>query len=111
MDRNDALKIVYAFRNGIPPDNHVTEPIVGRQAEMEQLSRIFDGNSSSRGHLLQANSGSGKTHLLRFLREKALKEGFLVGTVKLDSSAEVKLNRMDQIAAEVFRDIQLPGSE
>ncbi|AFM28236.1 BREX system ATP-binding domain-containing protein [Desulfomonile tiedjei] len=108
MDRNEALKVIYAFRNGIPPESRVSLFTVGRQTELEELTRLFDGEG---GLLLQANSGSGKTHLFRFLREKALADGFAVGSITLDSSAEVKLNRMDQIVAAVFRDIQLPGME
>jgi hypothetical protein len=109
MERNEALRIIYAFRNGIPPENHVSSLTVGRQSEMEELNKLIRGVGDSKSLLLQANSGSGKTHLLRFMREKALEEGVAVGSVTLDSSAEVKLNRMDQIVAAVFRDIQLPG--
>jgi Cdc6-like AAA superfamily ATPase len=111
MDRNEALRVIYAFRNGIPPENHVSSFTVGRQSEMEELTKLIQGKGDSRGLLLQANSGSGKTHLLRFVRDTALEEGIAVGSVTLDSSAEVKLNRMDQILAAIFRDIQLPGLE
>ena len=111
MDRSEALKVIYSFRNGVPPEHGVSRFTVGRQTELEELTRIFEKENSSHGLLLQANSGSGKTHLFRFLREKALENGIAVGAVTFDSSSEVKLNRMDQIVAAVFRDIRLPDVE
>lgn len=111
MDRNEAQKIIYSFRNGVPPESYITMFTVGRENELEELTRFLDGHKASHGLLVQANSGSGKTHLFRFLTEKALEAGFVVGAVTFDSSAEVKLNRMDQIVAAIFRNIRLPRVE
>ncbi len=111
MDRREALNIIYALRNGMPPENAVSRFTVGREAEIGQLMKLLGDSQGSGSLLIQANSGSGKTHLLRFIKEKALEEGILIGSVVLDSSTEVKLSRMDHIIAAVFRTLEWPGSK
>ncbi len=59
---------------------------------------------------IKANYGSGKTHLLRLLREYALKQGYAVSLVGLDATASVRFNRMDQIVGAVMRGLIVPGA-
>jgi hypothetical protein len=82
---------------------------VGRKMEVAQL-QAFLQESSACSVLLQANYGSGKTHLLRFLRECALEAGYVVSAVTLDAKSAVRFNRMDQIMGAIFRNIELPSS-
>jgi hypothetical protein len=60
--------------------------------------------------LLKANYGSGKSHLLRFIRETALKEGFAISSVTLDAKSAVRFNRMDQILGAVWRGLEIPDA-
>jgi hypothetical protein len=80
---------------------------VGRHSEVTQLQEYLRANKSC-SVLLQANYGSGKTHLLRFLRESALSSGFVVSAVTLDAKSAVRFNRMDQILGAIFRNLELP---
>jgi hypothetical protein len=56
--------------------------------------------------LLKANYGSGKTHLLQLIREKALKEDFLVSSVVLDANSGVRFNRLDQVFGAIMRGLE-----
>lgn len=61
--------------------------------------------------LLKANYGSGKSHLLQLIREKALRGGFAVSLVVLDAKSGVRFNRMDQIFGQILRQLEIPGTD
>lgn len=109
MDRPEAFRIIESLRLGIPPDGAVRHFTIGREEEIEDLRmRVQAGRS---GLLyVKANYGSGKTHLLRLLREYGLEQGYAVSLVSLDATASVRFNRMDQIVGAVMRGLQVPGS-
>ena len=76
MDKKTAPKAIESLRKGIPPDGLVREFTVGREDEIEDLSSRLKDNVGT-ALLLKANYGSGKTHLLRFIREEALENDYL----------------------------------
>ena len=91
------------MRKGIPPDGFVRYFTVGRESEIAQLRAKLNPNGGG-ALLLKANYGSGKTHLLRFIREHALEENWVVSVISLDSAAAVRFNRMDQIGRASCRE-------
>jgi len=58
--------------------------------------------------LLKANYGAGKSHLLRLIREKALKLNHAVSYVVLDAKSGIRFNRMDQVLGAILRSVELP---
>jgi hypothetical protein len=80
---------------------------VGRQEEIRRLERHLDHRQPG-ALLLQANYGSGKTHLLRYIRETALDKGFAVSLIALDARSAVRFNRMDQILGAICRHVEVP---
>lgn len=110
MNRDQALKIIEAFGNGVPPDTYVGRFTVGRESDIRQLRELLHGENPN-PLLLQADAGSGKTHSLRLIRETALEEGFAVSLVTLDYSSETSFHKMDLIVGAVCRGIELPGRE
>ncbi len=108
MNVKEAQKVIEALRTGLPPDGYVRHFTVGRQSEVSQLiAKLGDGQPGSL--LLKANYGSGKTHLLRFIREAALEEGYAVSSVTLDARSAVRFNRMDQILGAIWRGLEIPS--
>ncbi len=100
-------RVIESLRLGIPPDGYVRYFTVGRVSEIAELTaRLQQENSGAL--LLKANYGSGKSHLLRFIRETALKENFAVSTVTLDAKSAVRFNRMDQILGAIWRGLEVP---
>lgn len=108
MQPADAQRVVESLRKGIPPDGFVRHFTVGRASEIAQLVKRLD-HAVPGALLLKANYGSGKTHLLRFIRERALEEGFAVSAVTLDCKGAVRFNRMDQVFGAICRNIEVPG--
>jgi len=108
MDLVEAQRVIESLRKGIPPDGFVRHFTVGRASEVAQLTeRLDDGVPGAL--LLKANYGSGKTHLLRFIREYALERGFAVSAVTLDCKGAVRFNRMDQVFGAICRSIEVPN--
>ena len=96
MEIAEACRVIESLRKGIPPDGFVRHFTVGRDFEIRQLTRQFSDPKAG-ALLLKANYGSGKTHLLKFIREYALENSYAASTVTLDAKGAVRFNRMDQI--------------
>jgi hypothetical protein len=104
-----AQRVIESLRMGIPPEGHIGYFTVGRKAEIAQLtSRLTRADSGAL--LVKANYGSGKTHLLRFIREEALRNDFAVSAVTLDAKGAVRFNRMDQVFGAICRNIEIPSA-
>lgn len=104
----EVRRVIESLRLGIPPDGYVRYFTVGRISEIAELTaRLQHGKPGAL--LLKANYGSGKSHLLRFIRETALKENFAVSTVTLDAKSAVRFNRMDQILGAIWRGLEIPS--
>jgi hypothetical protein len=105
-----AQKIIESLRKGIPPDGQIRHLTVGRETEIKDLvSRLDRGD---RGALLiKANYGSGKTHLLKFIRETALQDGYAVSFVTLDAKSAIRFNRLDQILGSIWRNLEIPNGK
>ena len=101
-----AEKILEDLRKGIPPVGALELFTVGRNEEIEWLdNHLVDDEAYAL--LLKANYGSGKSHLLQLIREKALRECFAVSLVVLDAKSGVRFNRMDQIFGQILRHMEL----
>lgn len=109
IDQREALKVVESLRTGVPPKGHVREFTVGRKGEVESLERALkeDGSGSL---LLVANYGAGKSHLLRFVEETALAQGYAVSFVTVAAQGAVRFNRMDQVIGAIWRGVELPNA-
>ncbi|MCB5224662.1 MAG: BREX system ATP-binding domain-containing protein [Candidatus Cloacimonadaceae bacterium] len=108
MNSIQAQIIIESLRKGIPPEGFVRHFTVGRKDEIADLRERLNTHSDT-VLLLKANYGSGKTHLLKFIREEALERNYAVSSVTLDSNSGVRFNRMDQIVGAVCRNIEMPG--
>ncbi len=109
MNRGQAERAIESLRMGIPPEELVRHFTVGRSSEIRDLTRRLE--SGKRGVLLlHANYGSGKTHLLSFIREAALDNNYAISSVAVDSRGGVRFNRMDQVLGAICRKIEVPGS-
>jgi hypothetical protein len=107
MDAAQAQRVIESLRKGIPPEGFVRHFTVGRKKEIADLAERLETQARF-ALLLRANYGSGKTHLLRFIREIALTENYAVSSVTLDANSAVRFNRMDQIFGAICRNIEVP---
>lgn len=105
MHAAEAHNIIEDLRAGIPPLGAVRQFTVGRQHEIDQLLVTLRTGQPA-VTLLQANYGTGKSHLLQLIREMALAEGYVVSTIVVDAKSEVRFNRMDQVLGAAFRGLE-----
>lgn len=103
-----AIRVIESLRHGIPPEGCISEFTFGRKDEIDELHKVLL-NKDGGALLLRANYGSGKTHLLKLIREMALSYGYAVSLITLDSKSAVRFNRMDQIFGQVCRQLEVPG--
>ena len=109
MDPSHAQRVIEDLRIGIPPDGYVCHFTVGRKSEIDRLNTRLK-QAQKGALLLKANYGSGKTHLLRYLKERALAENYVVSSVTLDAKSAVRFNRMDQILGAIWRGLETPNN-
>ena len=106
MTTDEARRAVESLRHGLPPTGRVRQFTVGRQSEIEELrARLNRGETGAL--LLRANYGTGKTHMLHYIKEEALDCGYVVSLVTLDANGEVRFSQMDQIMGAVVRQLQM----
>ncbi|MEA5477851.1 BREX system ATP-binding domain-containing protein [Pseudanabaena galeata UHCC 0370] len=103
-------KVVESLRYGIPPEGFVSHFTVGRLSEINELTTRLHNNQAGT-LLLKANYGAGKSHLLKFIRETALKQNFVVSSVTLDARSGIRFNRMEQILGEVLKGLEAPNKK
>ena len=96
------------LRYGVPPSGLAQEFTVGRDDEIRALARSLDDDVTNSALLIHANYGTGKSHLLRVLRELALERNFAVSLIVADSQGGVRFNRMDTILGAVCRELEVP---
>jgi hypothetical protein len=105
MTPKQAEKVLEDLRKGIPPSGFLEYFTVGRKDQIEWLNSHLNGDDGY-ALLLKANYGSGKSHLLQLIREKALRAGFATSLVVLDANSGVRFNRMDQIFGAIIRNLK-----
>lgn len=77
--------VLESFRLGIVPASQLSEWTVGREREVA-LIRSFLRDAAEGAVLIEGAYGAGKSHLLRYLEQDALDNGFAVSSAGFDPS-------------------------
>jgi hypothetical protein len=77
--------MVEAFRLGIVPYDKVMDFTFGREREVEVISKWLDNKVKSSLFVI-GNYGTGKSHLLAYVAEAALREGYAVASLEVDDN-------------------------
>jgi|GEM_PF-2612757 len=88
-------KIIEAFRLGVAPEEHVEETVFGRHQEQRHVDYWLTG-ADYPCLLVNGEYGAGKTHLLRWTYQKALRSGWAVAFAEVDPG-ESPFNRPKQL--------------
>ena len=109
FDRATAERVIEQLRYGVPPPEHVRTFTVGRGTQLHALEESLGHPSNDQGSalLVKANYGSGKSHLLKVVREIALEAGYAVSLVVIDAQGGVRFNRMDTIFGAICRELEI----
>ncbi len=110
LTSGEAERIIESLRMGVPPMGFTLPFTVGRKIELADLKGTLTGKTvAGSGRFLKANYGSGKSHLLKVIREMALDAGYAVSYITMDAKGGVRGNRMDQVFEAVCRGIEVPA--
>lgn len=112
LDPTTAERLVEDLRYGVPPPDYVRLFTVGREEQLRELARSLDAPTPEGGSalLVKANYGSGKSHLLRVIREMALDARYAVSLVVVNAQQGIRFNRMDTIFGEICRQLEIDHS-
>ena len=80
-------KIVEAFRLGVAPQFAVQDITVGREKEIKSVEKWLEKESESL--MIIGQYGQGKSHIIRYIREKALSEGYLVAYCDIGEESQM----------------------
>lgn len=105
---NAAENVIEQLRYGIPPSGASLDFTVGRDSQIRDLVQSLERVQEKGALLVHANYGSGKSHLLRVLRELALQRGYAISLIVADAQGGVRFNRMDTVFGAICRELEVP---
>ena len=109
LDSAQAEEVLSKLRMGTPPERFVSSYSAGWDGFLEQVNRRhLQPGRAGRVRFLSGSYGSGKTHLLRLLTERAFDAGFLVTTVTLNKE-EAPLSKFERVLHHLVRGITSAG--
>ena len=85
LQRDAARDLVDALRQGVVPERHLEQLVVGQEAAREHLVKLLDHVRTGRSEFkfLRGPYGAGKSFLFSWFREQAFAKGFAVATVRV----------------------------
>jgi len=84
---SEKKKIIEAFRLGIVPGFVVQNITVGRKKEIKKVEEWLEKDSESL--MIIGQYGQGKSHIIRYIREKALDDGYLVAYCDIGEESQM----------------------
>jgi len=105
-------KAIRSLRVGIVPSSHVLNLTVGIDPHHETLDKEFRRlkKGFSRPFVIRGEWGGGKTNLLCYIREYALKQKVAVAYINLNGRSAA-INHPQKLYHRIVADIRLPGLE
>lgn len=104
-----ALQVLEALRVGVAPAHMVELYTVGREHEMELVESDLDETlRAGAARVLLGDYGTGKTHMLECIEDRALKRNLLVSRITLDGE-EVAASHPKRVYRALIQSLVYPG--
>jgi hypothetical protein len=102
-----AHRMIEAFRLGIVPTQDVSDFTFGREREINMISSALQSLNNGKGGVIvvEGEYGTGKSHLLEYIRAQALKQNFIVSSTEL-STEETQPARPKRIYRELIANLR-----
>jgi hypothetical protein len=83
LKKHSAREIIDALRHGVVPDQNLDLLVIGQKKTRDHLKSLLDEAKQNKSpfKFIRGPYGSGKTFLLSWLREQAIKDEFVTSTV------------------------------
>lgn len=106
-----ARRMIEAFRMGVVPHQDVAGFTFGRDDEIKVIEKSLAHlqNGVGGGYLIEGEYGSGKSHLLEYVRHLAIKQGLATAYCELDPQ-EVSPHRPKQVYRELIHNLRYINS-
>lgn len=112
ISQNEALHIINALRLGTVPSRGLHHYAVGLERETQvlasELEEVGRGHSHIKG--VRGDYGSGKTFLVSWLGEEALKQGYVASRVTLNRES-VPLHQLERVYQQAVQNLAVRGVE
>lgn len=94
-------RMIESLRLGIVPEDCLADFIFGRDQEIQEVVHFLnDPNESTL--LIQGEYGTGKSHLLSYVRREALQQGFATASTDMDPN-ETPFNKPKRVYGRLIR--------
>jgi len=110
--RKDLAKTLNAFRMGVIPDTELENLIVGRDLEKAELKHFIQAIAEeeiSGIRFLNGEYGTGKTFMLEYIKEIALKDNYVVANVTINSG--FNLSKFDVFYTNIMSCLSIQTQE
>ncbi len=109
IDQIIAQEVIESLRTGIPPKRYVSAYSSGNEEFLKDVRLRHLEGPSTRGKIrfISGSWGSGKTHVLRLLREEAFNANCLVSSVDLTVN-ETPFNKFEEVFYRIIEKIGSP---
>jgi hypothetical protein len=107
LDQISSKRLLEAFRLGVVPHQDIEHFTFGRSFEINEIEQSMEKLKSGQGGvcLVEGAYGSGKTHLLEYVRHMSLKKGLVTAYCEL-STAETPLYRPKRVYRELIYNLR-----
>jgi len=108
-NREEAESMIESLRMGMPPKKFTSMYSSGNEGFLENVQKRHLDSDSSRGKIrfVSGSWGSGKTHFLRLMREKAFDAGYLVSSVELTQNS-TPFDKFERVFFDIVRNVTTP---
>lgn len=110
LEQMVAQEIIESLRSGIPPKRYASAYSAGNEGFLKDVRKRHLEGPSTRGKIrfVSGSWGSGKTHILRLLREEAFDANCLVSSVDLTVN-ETPFNKFEEVFYRIVEKIGSPA--
>lgn len=112
IEKMVARRAIESLRNGVPSGAAVRALGWHHASQLSQFDSLLENakadSSGTRGKMVVGEFGTGKSHLLGYLEQRALKDNFVVSRVVI--SKETPLFQPERVLAAALREGRIPGA-
>ena len=108
-NREESERMIETLRDGIPSKKFASTYSRGNEPFLENVQKrhLDSGSIGGKIRFISGSWGSGKTHFLRLMREKAFDARFLVSPVELTNDA-TPFDKFEKVFYEIVRNVTTP---